>query len=71
MRKQRKGLQWEMLPRVHPRAAGLDIGAREIWACVSSDGDAEPVLQRGSRSGLIPSLAAASSDPDQQRTRFD
>ena len=47
MRKQRKELHWEMLPRVHRRAAGLDIGAREIWACVSSDRDAEPVRRFG------------------------
>ena len=47
MRKQRKGLQWEMLPRVHPSAAGLDIGAREIWVCVPSDRDPEPVRRFG------------------------
>lgn len=47
MRKQRKGLQWEMLPRVHPSAAGLDIGAREIWACVPSDRDPQPVRRFG------------------------
>ena len=43
MSKRRKRLQWETLPCVHPHAAGLDIGAREIWACVPADRDPEPV----------------------------
>src|SRR3972149_11801899 len=47
MSKHRKGLQWESLPRVHPLAAGLDIGAGEIWACVPSDRDPEPVRYFG------------------------
>jgi hypothetical protein len=33
----------EPLGDVHPNAAGLDIGAREIWACVPADRDAERV----------------------------
>jgi len=28
---------------VHPNAAGLDIGAREIWACISPDREGENV----------------------------
>jgi len=31
------------LPCVHPNAAGLDIGADEIYACVPSDRDSRPV----------------------------
>ncbi|MDE8344380.1 MAG: IS110 family transposase [Acidocella sp.] len=33
----------EMIGTVHPNAAGLDIGAHEIWGCVPADGDAERV----------------------------
>lgn len=33
----------DMLPCVHPNAAGLDIGADEIYACVPSDRDVHPV----------------------------
>ena len=33
----------ESLPMVQPHAAGLDIGAREIWACVPPDQAPEPV----------------------------
>ncbi|OGF57555.1 MAG: hypothetical protein A2Z21_05850 [Candidatus Fraserbacteria bacterium RBG_16_55_9] len=47
MSKGRKRPQWELLPQVHPNAAGLDIGAREIWACVPSDRDPEPVRHFG------------------------
>ncbi len=28
---------------VHPHAAGLDIGAREIWACVPASSSPDPV----------------------------
>ena len=34
----------EPLGEVHPNAAGLDIGSREIWACVPADRDADRVL---------------------------
>ena len=37
MRKQKK--QVEQLALVHPNAAGLDIGAREIWACMPVGAD--------------------------------
>jgi len=47
MHKHRKQLQWETLPYVHPNAGGLDIGAREIWACVPADRDLEPVRRFG------------------------
>ena len=33
----------DVLPCVHPNAAGLDIGADEIDACVPSDRDSRPV----------------------------
>jgi hypothetical protein len=33
----------DALPCVHPNAAGLDIGADEIYACVPADRDARPV----------------------------
>ncbi len=33
----------DRLPCVHPNAAGLDIGADQIYACVPSDRDAQPV----------------------------
>jgi transposase len=33
----------EPLGMVHPNAAGLDIGAREIWGCVPVDRDSENV----------------------------
>jgi transposase len=35
--------QAQKLAVVHPNAAGLDIGAREIYACVPPDRDQEPV----------------------------
>src|SRR6266496_2566563 len=33
----------ETLSPIHPNAAGLDIGADEIYACVPSDRDEQPV----------------------------
>src|SRR5205814_7659028 len=33
----------DLLPCVHPNAAGLHIGADEIYACVPSDRDVRPV----------------------------
>jgi transposase len=33
----------DALPCIHPNAAGLDIGADQIYACVPSDRDARPV----------------------------
>src|SRR5262249_36949369 len=33
----------QQLAGVHPNAAGLDIGAREIYACVPPERDQEPV----------------------------
>jgi transposase len=55
MSKRRKRPQWERLPHVHPNAAGLDIAAREIWACVPSDRDPEPVRHFGT---FTPDLVA-------------
>jgi len=33
------------LPTLHPNAAGIDIGAREIWVAVPPDADPNPVRQ--------------------------
>ncbi len=41
MKKRTKPL--EQLAVVHPNAAGLDIGAREIWACTPPNGESENV----------------------------
>jgi transposase len=35
--------QSELLPVLHPDAAGVDIGAEEVFVAVSSDRDSEPV----------------------------
>jgi transposase len=45
MRKPNKTV--ESLVTIHPNAAGLDIGAQEIWACVPADRDAEWVRPFG------------------------
>lgn len=39
--------QVEPIEIVHPNAAGLDIGANEIWVCVPPDRDEEPVRPYG------------------------
>jgi hypothetical protein len=31
------------ISRIQPHAAGMDIGAHEIWACVSGEGDTQIV----------------------------
>ena len=36
-----------MLSVMHPDAAGVDIGAEEIFVAVPADGDAEPVRSFG------------------------
>ena len=41
----------------HPNAAGLDIGAREIWACVPEDRDAEWVRRFGTSTPDLHHLA--------------
>jgi transposase len=43
MSKRKPTPKWDQMPMVHPNAAGLDIGAAEIWACVPSARDPEPV----------------------------
>jgi transposase len=43
MSKRKAAPKWDQMPIVHPHAAGLDIGAAEIWACVPSARDPEPV----------------------------
>lgn len=37
----------DTLACIHPNAAGLDIGSREIWVSVPSDRDPEPVRMFG------------------------
>lgn len=41
--KKRKGMSFEQRPILEPNAAGVDIGAREIYIAVPPDRDAEPV----------------------------
>lgn len=43
MRKTKRQTSLDNLAVVHPNAAGLDIGAREIWACVPAGWDEETV----------------------------
>jgi transposase len=43
----KRGKQSEQVAIVHPNAAGLDIGAREIWGCVPPDRDGQTVKQFG------------------------
>jgi transposase len=45
------------LPCVHPNAAGLDIGADEIYACVPSDRDSRPVRAFATFTGDLHALA--------------
>lgn len=44
-------------PLVHPDAAGLDIGAETIWACVPSDRDPTPVRPFGTFTPDLATLA--------------
>lgn len=48
----------EALDRVHPNAAGLDIGRDEIWACVPVDRDRQPVRGFGTFTPDLEALAA-------------
>ena len=43
---------------VNPQAAGLDIGASEIWACVPPDRDANPVRAFGTFTPDLQALTA-------------
>src|SRR5260370_17040432 len=43
---------------VNPNAAGLDIGASEIWACVPADRDATPVRCFGTFTPDLQALVA-------------
>jgi hypothetical protein len=45
------------LPVINPNAAGLDIGAREIWACVPADRDPRPVRAFGTFTPDLEALA--------------
>jgi transposase len=33
----------EIMPMIHPHAAGIDVGAEEHWVCVPADRDAQPI----------------------------
>jgi transposase len=46
--------QWE---KINPNAAGIDIGAREIFVCVPSDRDCEPVRRFGTKTADLEALA--------------
>ena len=43
MKQQKPFKRAEPIEIVHPNAAGLDIGAREIWVCVPPDREGETV----------------------------
>ena len=45
------------LRRHNPAAAGLDIGAEEIWACVPAERDAQPVRAFGTFTPDLQALA--------------
>jgi transposase len=47
----------EQMALVHPNAGGLDIGSREIWACVPPERDAARVRQFGTFTPDLHSLA--------------
>lgn len=48
---------FETLPIVNPKAAGLDIGSDEIWACVPMDRDPQPVRKFGTFTPDLQALA--------------
>lgn len=47
----------DTLTCIHPNAAGLDIGSREIWASVPADRDPEPVRRFGTFTPDLEQLA--------------
>jgi transposase len=47
----------ESLGIVHPHAAGLDIGRAEIWVCVPTDRDSQPVRGFGTFTPDLEALA--------------
>jgi transposase len=42
-RKQKRGLCQQARPIVEPNAAGIDVGAREMYVAIPPDRDSEPV----------------------------
>lgn len=48
----------EALPPLNPEAAGLDMGAEEIWACVPGGRDAQSVRCFGTFTPDLQALAA-------------
>lgn len=57
MRKTKRQTSLDNLAIVHPNAAGLDIGAREIWACVPAGRDEETVKRFNTVTPDLPALA--------------
>ena len=55
MRKANRTL--ESLETIHPHAAGLDIGAQEIWACVPADRITQTLRDVYARPGSVSGLA--------------
>jgi transposase len=43
MSKRKSAPKWDEMPIVHPNACGVDMGSKEVWGCVPSNRDAEPV----------------------------
>jgi hypothetical protein len=56
-RKSKKVVLNEHWEKIHPHAAGLDIGAREIFVCVPSDRDCQAVRLFGTKTPDLEALA--------------
>jgi hypothetical protein len=55
--KKAKEPKWANLPEIHPNAAGLDISAREIMACVPYDRAEQPIRPFGTYTPDLQALA--------------
>jgi transposase len=55
---QAQAMDWDSLPPLNVNAAGLDIGATEIYACVPAGRDPQPVRWFGAFTADLQSLAA-------------
>ena len=47
----------EMMPMIHPHAAGIDVGAEEHGVCVPADRDAQPIQKLSALTCDFPRLA--------------
>ena len=56
-RKGSKAITMDAISPMHHNAAGLDIGSEEIWACVPTDRDAQPVQKFGTYTPDLHALA--------------